>query len=70
MADTKFVLDKVKVNGEVKPLVAHSDGDHTTVSYKGKEMSLNAALASVGENASKVDVNVASDSEVKEIFNN
>lgn len=68
MADTKFVLEEVKVDGEVKPLVAHSDGDHTTVSYNGKETTLNAALASVNANIFDSDTNFASDSEVREIF--
>ena len=47
MADTKFVLAEAKVDGETKPLVACSDGNHTTVSFKGKEMTLNAALTSI-----------------------
>lgn len=47
MANTKFVLDTIVINGEVQKLIACSDGENTTVTYKGKEVTLSAALASI-----------------------
>ncbi|MBD5103802.1 MAG: hypothetical protein HDT47_02940 [Ruminococcaceae bacterium] len=47
MENTKFVLDSIMINGEVQKLIACSDGENTTVTYKGKEVTLSAALASI-----------------------
>lgn len=68
MTDTKFVLSKVKVNGEVRDLVASSDGDHTTVNYNGQETILNTAIASILDKSDKIE-EFATDSEVRGIFN-
>lgn len=68
MSDSKFVLSKVKVGGETKDIVARSDGDYTTVNYKGEKMTLNSVLASVGNDTPSAVINTASDSEVRSIF--
>lgn len=68
MSVSKFVLAKVKVNGEMKDIVAKSDGENTTVNYRGKEMTLNSALGTVGNEIAEAGVNIASDSEVRNIF--
>lgn len=56
MANTKFVLDSIMINGEVQKLIACSDGENTTVTYKGKEVTLSAALTSIlAEMAKQID---------------
>lgn len=47
MPNTKYILEQVKIEGELKQLLARTDGDNTTVTYNGKEMTLTAALAAV-----------------------
>jgi len=44
---TKYILEQIKLEGALKDLIARSDGENTTVSYGGKEMTLAAALAAV-----------------------
>lgn len=56
MANTQFVLDSIMINGEVQKLIACSDGENTTVTYKGKEVTLSAALTSIlAEIAKQID---------------
>ena len=47
MANTKAILSKVKVDGELRDLIAKSDGENVTVTYNGKEQTLSAALAEI-----------------------
>ena len=47
MANTKFVLDSIKINGELQKIAARTTGEYTTVTYKGQEVTLTSALASI-----------------------
>ena len=47
MANTKYILEQIRIEGELKELLAKTDGDNTTVTYNGKSMTLTAALASI-----------------------
>ena len=47
MANTKFILEKIKIGEQVQNILARSTGEYTTVTYKGQEVTLSAALASI-----------------------
>lgn len=47
MATTKAILSKIKVDGEVRELIAKSDGENVTVTYNGKQQTLSSALAEI-----------------------
>lgn len=47
MADTKYILDKIKIEGVLQELIAKSNGENVTVTYNGTEMTLAAALAKI-----------------------
>ena len=47
MADTKYILDKIKIEGVLQDLIAKSNGENVTVTYSGTEMTLAAALARI-----------------------
>ena len=47
MATIKAILSKIKVNGELRDLIAKSDGENVTVIYNGKEQTLSSALAEI-----------------------
>lgn len=47
MADTKYILDKIKIEGVLKDLIAKSNGENVAVTYSGTEMTLAAALARI-----------------------
>ena len=47
MANTKYILEQIKIEGELKQLLAKTNGENTTVTYNGTEMTLTAALAAI-----------------------
>jgi len=47
MANTKYILEKIKIEGVLQDIIAKSDGENVTVAYNGSEMSLAAALADI-----------------------
>lgn len=47
MANTKYILEKIKLEGELKELLVKTNGENTTVTYNGTEMTLAAALAAI-----------------------
>ena len=47
MANTKYILEKIKLEGELKDLLVKTNGENTAVTYNGAEMTLAAALASI-----------------------
>lgn len=55
MATTKAILSKIKVDGEVRDLIARSNGENVTVTYNGKEQTLSAALAEILTAVSAID---------------
>lgn len=44
---TKYILEKIKIEGVLKDLIAKTDGDNTTVVYNGTEQPLTSALATI-----------------------
>lgn len=53
MANTKFILEKIKIGEQVQNILARSTGEYTTVAYKGQEVTLSSALASILTELSK-----------------
>ena len=47
MANTNFVLEKIKIGDQVQNILARSTGEYTTVTYEGQEVTLSAALTSI-----------------------
>lgn len=47
MANTKYILEKIKIEGELRELIVKSDAENTSVQYNGKDMTLAAALAEI-----------------------
>lgn len=47
MSTTKAILKKIKVDGELRDLIAQSDGENVTVTYNGKNQTLSSALAEI-----------------------
>lgn len=47
MATTKAILSKIKLNGEIKDLIAKSNGENVAVTYNGKAQTLSEALAKI-----------------------
>lgn len=47
MATTKAILAKIKLEGEIKDLIAKSNGENVAVTYNGKNETLSEALAEI-----------------------
>jgi len=47
MATTKAILTSIKVEGEIRELIARSNGENVTVTYNGKEQTLSSALTEI-----------------------
>lgn len=47
MSTTKAILTSIKVDGEIRDLIAKSDGENVKVMYNGAEKTLSAALAEI-----------------------
>lgn len=47
MATTKYILEKIKIEGVLKDLLTKTNGDNTTVVYNGTEQTLTSALAAI-----------------------
>ncbi len=47
MANTKYVLEKIKIEGILAELIAKSNGENVTVTYNGEEKTLSNALADI-----------------------
>jgi len=47
MANTKFILEKIKIGEQVQNIVARSTDQYVIVNYKGSEVTLAAALTSI-----------------------
>ena len=47
MANTKYILEQIKIEGELKELLTKTNGENTIVTYNGTQMTLTAALASI-----------------------
>ena len=47
MPNTKFILEKIKINNVPQDVIARTTGEYTTVTYKGQEVTLASALTSI-----------------------
>lgn len=47
MANTKYILDKIKIEGAVQDVFARSQAEDVTVTYKGAESTLAAAIVDI-----------------------
>ena len=47
MTTTKLILEKIKIGEQVQNILAHSTGEYVKVIYKGQEVTLSSALASI-----------------------
>lgn len=47
MATTKAILTSIKVDGEIRDLIAKSNGENVKVTYNGAEKTLSAALTEI-----------------------
>lgn len=47
MSTTKAILSKIKVDGEIRDLLAKSNGENVAVTYNGAEKTLSEALAEI-----------------------
>ena len=45
--NTKYILEQIKVEGQLKELLVKSNGENVAVTYNGKETTLAAALAEI-----------------------
>lgn len=45
--NTKYILEKIKIEGVLQNLIAKTNGDNTTVVYNGTEQTLTSALAAI-----------------------
>lgn len=54
MANTKYILEQIKINGEFKDLISKSDGENVAVTYNGTAMTLSEALTNIFTDVSTV----------------
>jgi len=47
MANPKYILEKIKLEGTLKDLLVKSDGENVAVTYNGKDTTLAGALADI-----------------------
>lgn len=47
MANTKYILQQIKIEGVLNDLITKSNGENVAVTYGGKDMTLTAALAKI-----------------------
>lgn len=45
--NTKYILEKIKIEGVLRDLITKTNGENTTVVYDGKEQTLTSALAAI-----------------------
>lgn len=64
MANTKYILEKVKIAGELEDLIAKSNGENVTVDYNGPK-TLTEALAEILASVGNVVSETAIDQKIK-----
>lgn len=66
MENTKYILEAIRIEGELKDIIARSDSENVTVNYNGKEMTLAAALASIYTSLTDLPTGEGIDSKISE----
>ncbi len=64
MAATKFILDKIKIEGQVAKLISKADAENTSVTYNGAQTTLASALASIYTSLSNLPTSENVDSKI------
>lgn len=64
MANTTFILEKIKIGEQVQNILARSNGEYVTVNYKGRETTLSSALTSVLSELSNLNTDTAVDEKI------
>lgn len=64
MANTKLVLEKIKIGEQVQNILAHSNGEYVNVIYKGQEVTLSSALTSILAEISNTSGSTAVDEKI------
>lgn len=65
MANTKYILEMIKIEGEMKELLVKSSGENVSVSYKGEETTLAAALADIYLSLTQLPTDTATDAKIQ-----
>ena len=68
MANTKLVLEKIKIGEQVQNILAHSNGEYVNVIYKGQEVTLSSALTSILAEISNTSGSTAVDEKISAAF--
>lgn len=64
MANTKYVLSKIKIEGVLQDIIAKTTGDYITVIYKGANVSLTTALAGIIADISNLPIDTTIDDKI------
>lgn len=65
MANTKWLLSKIKIENELKDIIAKTTGDYVSVTYNGKETTLANALASIFADISQLPTDTGIDEKIE-----
>lgn len=69
MANTKYILSQIKLEGELHDLIAKSDAENVNVQYDGREMTLAAALAEIFTGISSIPTTENVDEKISSAIN-
>ena len=65
MANTKFILSKIKIEGVLRDIIAKTTGEYVTVTYKGSETTLSNVLASILADISNLPTDTGIDAKIE-----
>lgn len=66
MANTKYALSKIKIEGILYDIIAKTTGDFVTVTYKGADVSLTTALAGIIADIGNLPIDTTIDEKISE----
>lgn len=64
MSKTKYILEQIKLEGELKELLVKTDGENVAVTYNGTETTLAAALASIYTSVTSLPTDTGIDAKI------
>ena len=65
MAKTKYILEMIKIEGELKELLVKTTGENVAVRYKNEDTTLAAALADIYLSLTQLPTDTATDAKIK-----
>lgn len=65
MANTKFILSKIKIEGVLRDIIAKTTGEYVTVTYKGEETTLASAFAGILADISNLPTDTGIDGKIE-----